>query len=281
MKTITEKTTAKNREIKSVKNENANQLFKREGRSIFKRASLIFALMVFGILGFAQNTQMTDVITLNDSSVYTGTIIENVINDYISIRTSDGQIKVIKYPDIKKMEKGKPLFDLDEYGGDLSLGVALGGGGLAGVSARYFLTDKIPFEFGIHMRPILYDIGGSPELSWNKLFAGSFNYYLSKKMNEYKERVQMNGLVVKAGYHTGEYTHGTIVAFGWAYERFKIHQKNNSVSFELGVGIDFLTDKKMDEYYSEYGYNPNNDLDINTVNPMIYWKVAWNFFVIK
>ena len=61
----------------------------------------------------------------------------------------------------------------------------------------------------------------------------------------------------------------------------QIHQKNNSVSFELGVGIDFLTDKKMDEYYSEYGYNPNNDLDINTVNPMIYWKVAWNFFVIK
>jgi hypothetical protein len=168
--------------------------------------------------------------------------------------------------------------------------VAIGGGGLVGVPVRYYIKPTLPVEFGVHLRPIMilnsdyYDIS---DFSMNVLFAGTFDFYFNKWLNKYKDRIQMSGVFVKAGYHTGKTFKGTLLAFGWAYERFKTHQKNNSVTFELGVGVDFLTDKERKEnydsynsYYSYYGY-PNNEDDYKTISPMIYWKVGWNFFVKK
>jgi len=234
---------------------------------------------------FAQKITSIDVITLKDSTILKGEIIENIVNDYISLRTTEGQMKVIKYPDIVKISKGMPDINLDDYGGMLSCGVAVGGGGLVGVPVRYYIKPTLPVEFGVHLRPVVvindyYDIS---DLTWNVLFAGTFDFYFNKRLNKYKERVQMSGMFVKAGYHTGKTFKGTLLALGWAYERFKTHQKNKSVTFELGVGVDFLVDKEMKEWYdtynnSYYGYNYEKD-EYRTISPMIYWKVGWNFFV--
>ncbi|MCD4697830.1 MAG: hypothetical protein K8S16_16515 [Bacteroidales bacterium] len=250
-----------------------------------KRLVFLIIVMALCTSNYAQNIKTIDVITLKDSTILKGEIIENVINDYISLKTTNGQVKIIKYEDILKTGKQKLEFDINKYGGDFSCGVALAGGGIVGVPVRYFLTSTIPFEFGIHLRPVLAlnESNNNSDLTWNVLFAGTFDFYFSKRLNEYKGRVQMNGMFIKGGYHTGKKYRGTIVALGWAYERFKIHHKNYSVSFELGVGLDFLTDKELQDYYdsynsSYYGYSYDKS-DAKTMSPMIYWKVGWNFFV--
>jgi hypothetical protein len=65
-------------------------------------ACLCISIMFFSV---ALSQGKIDVIYLKNGDIRKGTIIENVINDYIRIETSDGSIYTIKYAEIQKMTK--------------------------------------------------------------------------------------------------------------------------------------------------------------------------------
>lgn len=237
-----------------------------------KSSILLLTFVMMYSISFSQSNQSTDIVILNDGTTLKGKITETIDSDYISLKTTDGKIIKIEYSEIKEFQIKKTDVDLSIYGGDISIGAAIGGGGLIGIPIRYFITEKMPVEAGVHLRPILDD-----DLYWNILIAGTYNYYFNKKLKKYKNRVQMNGLFLNGGYHFGKEYNGTLVSFGWAYERFKLQHKNYSVSFELGVGMEFL--RENEEAF--YDYYPSSSQPATTTSPMLFWKVAWNFFVKK
>ncbi|MEZ5195455.1 MAG: hypothetical protein R2764_03375 [Bacteroidales bacterium] len=210
---------------------------KKNGQGInysAKQGLLIMLLLFFYSFNYGQINPSTDKVIMNDGTILQGKISENLNTDYLSIETTEGKTLKIKYTEIKEFQMAKPEVDLSIYGGDISIGAAVGGGGLIGLPIRYFITEKMPVEAGIHLRPIVDD-----DFYWNILITGTYNYYFNKKLKKYKNRVQMNGLFLNGGYHFGKEYNGTMVGFGWAYERFKLQHKNYSVSFELGWAWNF------------------------------------------
>lgn len=240
-----------------------------------KRALLILILIPACLCCLAQEQSFIDVIIYKNGSTLKGTIVENVPGDYLMLKTIGGDHKVVKYDEIEKIEKESLNLGRDTYGGNFSSGFAIGGGGLVGIPICFWLNDLAKFEGGIHLRPVVRVVDGAyDDPSINVLFSGAFDFYFKRVLKEQKKRVQMNGIFMKGGYHTGKLYKGSLIAAGWAYERFKLHKKNKSVSFELGLGLDFLTDKILQSENRDYG----SDYDDKSINPMIYWKVGWNFF---
>lgn len=167
---------------------------------------------------------------------------------------------------------------LSGYGGKLSVGAAIGGGSLLGVPIRIYPTEKVALEFSVGLRPVI-TIGGTTEYTINVFTGGDLNVFFSKTYNNMKNRVQMNGLFAKAGGSFGERYKESLFAFGWVYERIKDKNKNKSLNLELGIGVIKLTDKYFvgrDYYY----YSADESLG-TSIKPLLYWKVSWNFFVVK
>ncbi len=246
--------------------------------------ALLCSILLFSYKGVnAQEEIATSKVIMNDGAEYAGQIIENVLNcDYFVLRLPGNELKKIYRKDVAAVNQisQKPKADIDvcEYGSRFSLGAAIGGGGIIGIPMRVFLHRNIPFELGIHLRPVMFQkSSGSIGLSMNVLFTGEFDFFFNRKYIERKQRVRMNGIFIKGGYSTGIRYNSVLGAIGWQYERFKVNKKNRSFSAGLGIGFERAVDKTYHSYYGDKNYQrPSGAVSIS---PMIYWKFAWNFFI--
>jgi hypothetical protein len=202
------------------------------------------------------------------------------IKDVFMIIYKNGKKEVFKDDPSNNGGNEKVKVEPSDYGGDISIGVCLGGGGLVGSPFRFFPNENVALELGLFLRPVFIVENGNFDIDGiNIAVIGGPILYFNKRYNEYKQRVQLNGMFLKAGFSSGSRINETIIAIGWAYERFKKGAKHNSVSFELGLGISMQKDKDFVPI-STYYFSQDESLAKSTM-PMIYWKLAWNFFSSK
>jgi hypothetical protein len=216
------------------------------------------------------HSQTLDVVYLKNGSVIKGSITEFVPSDHVKITTSDGSIFVYNSSEIEKITKettssSKPTVDINKYGGKFSYGIALGGGGIIGVPIRAYLSPKFALELGAFYRPAIVVNSESGTTLNSILIAGGMNYYFSKYYKEKKEKVKMNGITVKSGIGSGDFS-TFMVGGGWIHESFKQSNTNRSFTFELGPGL-LISDNYPAGYY-----------DYNTTSFALYWKLTWNWY---
>lgn len=231
---------------------------------VFLSIALLFATIVF-----AQNKK--DIVYLKNGSVIIGTIIQEVPYDQIIIKTDEGFILSYKYIDIEKILQSEKI-PLDEYGGDFSYGVAIGGGGLFGIPVKMHLNKKSAFEIGAYYKPAIvsiteegwYDESTTDYYLHSCIIFGGWNFYLGQYFKERKQKVKNNGIAIKGGFGFGDYS-SYILSTGWIHESFKKRNKNHSFQLELGPGLIFTDNYKIDK-------------SINTGGLGIYWKLQWNWY---
>jgi hypothetical protein len=179
--------------------------------------------------------------------------------------TSDGNTFVFEYSEIEKITKVKEEINFDDYGGQFSYGIAIGGGGIVGVPLRYYINQRIAFEAGAFYRMF---INLDEETTSNGvMIAGGPILYFDKSYNSFKERIISNGITFKAGYSFSDYNE-TMFALAWARESFKKKNTKNSFVFELGAGVLNYIEQDNMEYYGSS----------STTQPILYWKVHWSWY---
>lgn len=229
-----------------------------------KKLTLLLLLLISILYsGFSQ--EYKDVVYLKDGSVIKGTIIEQIPNEQVKIKTEGGSIFVYRFSDIEKITKEREEINLDEYGGDFSYGVAIGGGGLGGVPIRFYTNSMTAIELGAYYRPIFIDMGYTSDIKSSIALAGGINIFLDKHYKSIKEKIKLNGLSVKGGYATSSISDEYFISFGWAHESFKKRNKKQSFIFELGGG--YLKQNFKDPYEVEI-----------SIPVLIYWKLNWNWY---
>ena len=245
-----------------------------------KKIMLIAIAFVLGI-GCSLGQTQQDVLELKDGSVVKGVIVEQVPGQYYKVKVYDGNIVTIAIANVVKITKRDQEVFLSEYGGKYSLGFCIGGGGLIGMPARLMLTEKVAIEASLLLRPVIWldedlNADDSRDPSLNIAFVAGPVIYFTKRNNQHKQRVQMNGIFLKGGLTNGPDVSEKMFALGWAFERFKTHKKNSSVSFQLGLGAVVSEDKNFEPIQTSY-FSQDESL-ASTTTPMIFWKVAWNFY---
>ncbi|OFX88121.1 MAG: hypothetical protein A2W99_10765 [Bacteroidetes bacterium GWF2_33_16] len=233
------------------------------------RKILLFLIILLITSGaFSQNKK--DFVYLKNGSVIIGTIIQEVQYDQIIIRTDEGYLLSFKYAEIEKVLQTEDI-NLDQYGGNFSYGVALGGAGVIGVPIRLHLSTKSAFEIGAYYRPAFVKI---TEEDWYDTYTdsyylhscvifGGWNFYLGKYFKIKKQKIKLNGIAIKGGFGFGDYS-TYLLTTGWIHESFKKRNTNHSFSLELGPGLVFTDNYSID----------NN---ISTASVAIYWKAQWNW----
>jgi len=242
-----------------------------------KKFILIFIGFLFTTSILCQETK--DVVYLKNGSVIKGEITEMIPNEHIKIKTADGSLFVYSFSEIEKTGKetveNSPFKQVstDAKGGyysdyfiKSSLGVAIGGGGIVGLTYRYFPTEQIGVEGGIFYRPGLYeDYYGYIQTSSSVMFAFGPVFYLKTSMNE-KGRIKKNGISVKMGVSPIGEMNEFMGALNWVHDTYKPENKNRYFSFELGGGF-------LNRYQMPYDISG----DVPTTAPVIYWKLNWFF----
>lgn len=227
-----------------------------------RKLILFIVVLLFSSLAYSQANQ--DVVYLKNGTIIKGTITEQVPNEQLKIRTIEGLFYTCKFTEIEKITQEANEVNLEEYGGKLSYGIALGGGGLFGVPFRFYPSPLFALEIGAYYRPMLrLDDGGTNS---GLMIAGGLNIFLDKAYNHEKGKIKLDGISLKAGYSFAEYPE-SIFSAGWAHESFKKKNKNRSFIFELGMGIAKLN-TNADFYYA----NEKKTM------PLIYWKCNWNWY---
>lgn len=69
------------------------------------RTSIICMLLLVLVFSIGWGQEKIDVVYLKNGDIRKGTIIENVLNDYIKVEGADGSIYTIKYADIQRITK--------------------------------------------------------------------------------------------------------------------------------------------------------------------------------
>ncbi|MFN0031714.1 MAG: hypothetical protein ACKVOR_06105 [Flavobacteriales bacterium] len=255
-----------------------------------KKSLLLIAMLGFIATLCAQTT--VDLLTLKNGSVIRGQIIEQTPPLQLKIKTADGSLFVFTYDEIEKitreeiqptsLKKEKP--DMKLFGGKVSLGICLGGGGVVGVPVRFYPHRKLALEAGLFLRPTLieteyseYDPWGNQtnkssdrEFTFPLMLAGGVNIFLGESYRSDKDKIYRNGLSLKIGKTMTDRYDETMYMIGWARESFKSRHKKASYTFELGAGI---------MKYSGI-HSPIAELDLDTpIIPLIYWKCNWQWFV--
>jgi hypothetical protein len=164
--------------------------------------------------------------------------------------------------DRNRNEVSHERIDTKEYGSQVTMGVAIGGGGIIGIPLRIYLTEKTALELSAFFRPALVINYG--EFYPGAMFTGGLDIYFNKRFLPFKDRIIMNGIFIKGGYGFCDFVNTTMIAAGWAYERFHKNNTRYSFSFELGPGI-MINDR------STYIYNDQ------LIQPALYWKFHWGF----
>ncbi len=244
-----------------------------------KKLILLVSIFLFSICAFAQESK--DVVYLKNGSVIKGEITEMIPNKHIKIKTADGSLFVYSFTEIEKTEKeiveNSPFTKVStvakggyysDYFNKSSFGVAIGGGGILGLTYRYFPTEKIGIEGGVFYRPTIYeDYYGDIQYSSAVMFAFGPVFYLKTSMNE-KGRIKKNGISVKVGVSPIGELNQYFGSINWVHDTYKSANKDRYFSFELGLG-------------AINSYNiPNDAVDENLLPILIYWKLNW-FFSIK
>ena len=70
-----------------------------------KKLLLLCVVSLFSSIALAQNTNLQDVIYLQNGSVIRGTVIEQVPGELIKIETRDGNVFVYKMEEVSKMTR--------------------------------------------------------------------------------------------------------------------------------------------------------------------------------
>jgi hypothetical protein len=245
-----------------------------------KKSILLVTIFLISIYAYAQESK--DVVYLKNGSVIKGEITEMIPNEHIKIKTADGSLFVYSFAEIEKTEKetveDSPFkqVNTDAKGGyysdyfiKSSLGVAIGGGGLVGLTYRYFPNEQIGVEGGIFYRPGFYeDYYGDIQTSSSVMFAFGPVFYLKTTMNE-KGRIKKNGISVKVGVSPVGELNEFMGALNWVYDTYKPEKKNRYFSLELGGGF-------LNRYQMPYDIS----VDVATTAPLLYWKLNW-FFSMK
>ncbi len=256
------------------------------------RAVLLILTSACTFCSLAQST--IDIVELKNGSVIRGTIVEQVVGETIKIKTYDGSLFVYRMDEVARITKEaaarpiEPPADIDSYGGSLGLGIAVGGGGLLAINARSSPSRYVSLEAGIGWLPSLtyrrttyYDQNGNTIREEEKtkflvapIFAGGADIFFGQGYNSVSKKIVRNGLMIRGGTSLHADLEQSMVATGWARERYKEGRKTPSYCLGLGLGAWF---------YADPDENPLSELigEDLTVLPMIYWKFHWNWYVVK
>ncbi len=258
----------------------------------FNTRLLLTLLAVFGALLIGAQT-LIDVVELKNGSILRGTIVEQVPNESLKLKTADGSLFVYRMDEVVKITREtvqNPLDempDMSQYGGSLGLGVALGGGGIVGFPIRSYVTKSVVLEAGVFLRPAMVVERTTVSDGWGNhmyqyeetnlaitgFFAGGFDVMLGERYDKYDRRIIRNGIMFRSGTNLSSRMEETMVALGWVRERFNRESKAGSYNFCLGLGAII---------YGDQNDNPLTELDIDLpFMPMIYWKLNWNWYVAK
>jgi len=160
--------------------------------------------------------------------------------------------------------------DTTTYGSKFSIGVDIGGGGIVGIPLRVFFTETIVLELGPHLRPV-YSFDDD-YFGFNFAAVGGPIFYFRKHTSKMIIKRKMHGVFMKAGYSTGSRLNEILTGAGWSYEKYNLRNSNRSFSLELGIGLAFNTDKTE---------AATGTSDGKSTQPILWFKVAWNFFLGK
>lgn len=243
-----------------------------------KQIALIFIFALAYTAVFAQDKR--DVVYLKNGSIIKGQITEMIPNKHIKIETNGGNLFVYSFAEIEKMEKEEvdnPSLDkgvsgeadqnlLLDYFTQSSLGLAVGGGGILGVTYRYFLTEQAGIEGGIFYRPGIYEdyYGDFQFISSAMIAVGPVYYY--KAYKNWKGKIKKNGFSVKVGISPVGEMNEFFGAVNWVLDSYKPEDKNRYFSFEIGAGAIYRYELPIDV-----------SRDVASTMPLLYWKLNWYF----
>ncbi|MFZ4739576.1 MAG: hypothetical protein ACOYLE_00240 [Bacteroidales bacterium] len=239
---------------------------------------IIFALffILISILTYSQEKDTIDVVTMIDSTIYKGSIIDSFINNDIRIRTDNGRSKKIKFSDINNIKQEVEIINLKDYGCGFSYGIALFGGGIVGIPFRIYLEQQLAFEVGAYLRPL--NTNNNEGFSATLMIAGGFNFFINKSFNIEHRIVRLNGISLKGGCSIDKEPE-VITSLGYVYERFKKDKKNKSIVIEIGIGAArVLEEKSINDGINFVSYVPFYKIKEDEIHPMIYIKFGWNFY---
>lgn len=157
----------------------------------------------------------------------------------------------------------------ENYGGLVTLGAAIGGGGIIGMPLRIYPTRKIAIELGPYFRPFFLRVDGNRSTIYPALMtAGGFVFYFKEEL-DFSNKLKLQGLSIKGGYSVGTFPE-TFGALSYASE--KIGLDGRSFSTEVGLGALVLLSEEPGIYYPL-----TNDI----VQPFLYFKFHWSWVVSK
>jgi hypothetical protein len=242
---------------------------------------ILFSISIFwATIVFSQEN--IDVIHLKNGSIIKGEIIEMIPNNRVKIETEGGNLFVYTFDEIEKMTKetitaSSPFKNLNnekdggyyaDYFSQSALGVAIGGGGILGLTYRYFPTEQIGIEGGAFYRPAIYeDYYEEIRSSSGAMFAFGPIFYLKTTQN-WKGKIKKNGISAKIGIAPFGNTNEFMSTANWVHDTYKPQNKNRYFSFELGLGA-------INRYKVPYDSKTETGTSV-----IIYWKLNW-FFHLK
>jgi hypothetical protein len=242
-----------------------------------KKIFILIACLLMTTTIFSQEN--IDVIYLKNGSIIKGEIVEMVPNERIKIETEGGNVFVYTFDDIEKIEKEKiknssPFRNatnendggyFSEYFGKSAIGPAIGGGGLLGLTYRYFPNEKIGIEGGAFYRPAIYeDYYEDIVVSSTVMIAFGPVFYLKTSEN-WKGKIKKNGISAKVGVAPFGELNEFMGAINWVQDTYKPQNKDRYFSFELGLGA-------INAYKIPYDAKRGTG-----TTALIYWKLNWFF----
>lgn len=259
-----------------------------------KRLRVALLVLTLMVIAHASAQGTIDIVELKNGSVIRGTIVEQVVGESIKIKTYDGSLFVYRMDEVARISKetasapNQAPSDINDYGGLLGLGISVGGGGLAGIQLRSSPSRSISLEAGIswlpsvtYRRVTVRDQNGniireSEETKFlvAPIFVGGADLFFGQSYRSSSKKIVRNGLMIRGGTSLHADLEQSMVATGWARERYKEGRKTPSYCLGLGLGAWF---------YADADDNPLSELldeDIKVL-PMIYWKFHWNWYVVK
>ncbi|MDA3930068.1 MAG: hypothetical protein PF541_14050 [Prolixibacteraceae bacterium] len=218
-----------------------------------KKIACIALLTIVSIVASAQKE--IKIIHLKNGANLSASKVDSIDSNSIKVYTTDGNIFKYDRKDIVSIEE----MGMNDFGGNLGIGIAVGGGGIVGVPVIYSLSNNLKIEVGLFYRPVVDLTNGSSYQTI--MLAGGPNYFFGSKYISAKNKIKRNGIGLKAGHSFGSYSQ-SFVSANWVLENFKQKSPNKSFIFELGLGV---IASKSDLYSEDLG-------------PLIYWKCHWCFY---
>jgi len=158
---------------------------------------------------------------------------------------------------------------------NLTIGPAIGGGGLLGFHLRYDIDEKFTIGVLPTLRPQLMELdnpyGDDKEDIWYSVMLPVEAVAWLKYRESAKGPVR-HGIMLAGGTSVGKFPE-YMGAVGWEYERFK--NLNHIYNFALGVMVSDLTSRGHDEIDDHYGEKYEMEDDEAIVGA--YFRVAWRW----